>query len=154
MDERSGKPKGDDPHETYGVQRVPKSRADALGQIKADLQREMARRAGGYGSRLTELMGGLEASEAAFQRGLETLLESAVERFGPQAARWSWGEVVGQVATLSPQGLGPLEPVVRTVEDAAERHEDLRAKLEAARQVLIIHREAMGFRRHHLVEES
>lgn len=154
MKEQNDKVERVDPHEAYGVLRVPKSRAEALGQIKEELQREMARRAGTYGRRLARLLEAIEAARGAFDESLEAVRASAIGSFGPKAARWSWDDLVARIETLSPDGQGSLASEVRSIEGYAERHMRLRSEWDAVRQSLVIQREAMGFRRHHLVDEK
>lgn len=128
-----------DPHEEYGVRPVPKSRQESLGSIQAELQREMARRAGAYGRQLLKLYGELEAAGREFDEGLRRLIHEDAGR--------RWSELVAGAD-------GELREALRAVERSRERHEALRGEVEAVRLSLIIHREAMGFRRHHLVEEK
>ena len=143
-----------DPYETYGLQRIPKSRAESLEALQAELHREIARRAGAYGIRLAELFEALEGARQAFEAGLAELMDSALRRLGPQAARWSWGELIGGIEALPPKRGATLAQGARAVELSAELHVGLRAQAEGVRHHLIIHREAMGFRRHHLVDEK
>ena len=143
-----------DPHETYAVPRVPKSRGETLSQIKAEIQREMARRGGAYGRRLLDLTETLKAARRDFDANLKTLRASAQAHFGPQARGWSWDELLAQIGGLSPDAQAVLSTGVLAVEKSAERYRGLRAEAATVRQHLIIHREAMGFRRHHLVEEK
>ncbi|MCZ6661078.1 MAG: hypothetical protein O6916_06540 [bacterium] len=143
-----------DPYETYGLQCIPKSRTESLEALQAELHREIARRAGAYGSRLAELFEALEGARQAFDAGLGELVDSALRRLGPQAARWSWGELIAGIEALPPKRGATLAKGARAVERSAELYVGLRAQAEGVRHHLIIHREAMGFRRHHLVDEK
>ncbi len=135
-----------EPHEAYGLQRVPKSRGEALRAVQEEFRREIARRAGSYGRRLAELFKAIEEARQAFEAGLEVLVENARRGLGPQAASRSWHEVVDHIDAVTVDGL-------RAIERYAERHGGLMAEATTVRHHLIIHREAMGFRGHHLVEE-
>lgn len=128
-----------DPHEEYGVRPVPKSRQESLSHIQAELRREMARRAGAYGRQLLILYGELEAAEREFDEGLRRLIHKDAGR--------SWSE-------LAAGADGELLEALGAVERSHGRHKELRGEVAAVRLSLVIHREAMGFRRHHLVEEK
>jgi hypothetical protein len=154
MKERKETAERIDPHEAYGIQRVPKSSAEALGEIKKELQREMSRRAGAYGRRLMELLEAIEAARDAFDGSLEMARTSAIDHFGPEATQWPWNDLVARIEALPPDGQSSLASEVRSVQMCAERYKGLRVEWAAVRQHLIIHREAMGFRRHHLVDEK
>lgn len=145
---------GPGPHEAYGLQRVPKSRNEAIRSIKEELHREIARRSGTYGRRLAELFEAIEEARKVFEADFEALIENDRQWPGPQAASRSWHELVAQIDN-APPGLGAtLAERVRDVERSAERHEGLRAEATTVRHHLTIHREAMGFLRHALVEEK
>jgi hypothetical protein len=142
------------PHEEYGVQKVPKSRAEALGELEEEIRREMARRAGSYGQRLLELFEGIEDAQIAFEEGLAALRDKAKGRFGPAVLGWPWPELLARIEELPEESKAPLAEDVRAVEHWAQRYEGLRTEAALVRHHLIVHREAMGFRRHHLVEEK
>lgn len=143
-----------EPHELYGVQPVARSRSDSLAKIKDELQREMARRAGVYGRRLLEISGALEAARSDFEEVLESLRMHARSRFGRASEGWPWIEVADKIKSLPPDGSASPARALRALEGCSELHFQLRTQWAAAKQNLIIHREAMGFRRHHLVEEK
>lgn len=142
-----------EPHEAYGLQGVPKSRGEALRAVQEELHREMARRAGAYGRSLAELFKAIEEARQAFEAGLDVLVENARRGLGPQAASRSRHEVVDHIDEVPPERGAVTVDGFRAVEHYAERHGGLMAEATTVRHHLIIHREAMGFRGHHLVEE-